>query len=118
MKAVGLYKYLPTDHPESLLDLGEALFDRMGVERRPAAGKPPETLLVIAGAGGVGSIAIQIGEKLAGMRVIATASRPETQAWCRELGADEVINHGRPFADELARIGDGSWCSPSPEPTT
>jgi zinc-binding alcohol dehydrogenase family protein len=79
----------------------------MGVARQPAAGQAPETLLVIAGAGGVGSIAIQIAKKLAGMLVIATASRPETEAWCRELGADEVIDHGKPFADELTRIGAG-----------
>jgi zinc-binding alcohol dehydrogenase family protein len=94
--------------PLTTLTAWEALFDRMGVERQPAAGRPPETLLVIAGAGGVGSIAIQIGKKLAGMRVIATASRPETEAWCRELGADQVIDHGKPFADELTRIGAGS----------
>lgn len=93
--------------PLTTLTAWEALFDRMGVARQSAAGRAPESLLVIAGAGGVGSIAIQIAKKLAGMRVIATASRPETEAWCRELGADDVIDHGKPFADELTRIGAG-----------
>src|SRR6185436_8127955 len=74
--------------PLTTLTAWEALFDRMDFEPGRAA-----TLLVIAGAGGVGSIAIQIAKRVAGLRVIATASRPETAAWCRELGADEVIDH-------------------------
>jgi len=91
--------------PLTTLTAWEALFDRMDVPR--ASGESGRSLLVIAGAGGVGSIAIQIAKKLAGMRVIATASRPETEAWCRELGADEVIDHRKPFREELKRIGAG-----------
>jgi zinc-binding alcohol dehydrogenase family protein len=91
--------------PLTTLTAWEALFDRMGA---PMGAKAPDaTLLVIAGAGGVGSIAIQIAKRLAGLRVIATASRPETEAWCRELGADEVIDHRVPLKDELRRIGAG-----------
>lgn len=86
--------------PLTTLTAWEALFDRMEV-------KPQATLLVIAGAGGVGSIAIQIAKRVAGIRVIATASRPETEAWCRELGADEVVDHRAPLKDELQRIGAG-----------
>ena len=86
--------------PLTTLTAWEALFDRMEV-------RPTATLLVIAGAGGVGSIAIQIAKRIAGMRVIATASRPETEAWCRELGADEVIDHRVPLKDEMGRIGAG-----------
>jgi zinc-binding alcohol dehydrogenase family protein len=92
--------------PLTTLTAWEALFDRMGVERK-AEGQPSRSLLVIAGTGGVGSITIQLAKKLAGLRVIATASRPETEAWCRELGADDVIDHGKPFQQELARIGSG-----------
>jgi NADPH:quinone reductase-like Zn-dependent oxidoreductase len=62
------------------------------------------TLLIINGAGGVGSIAIQLG-KLAGLRVIATASRPESQAWCRTMGADHVINHREDIAQQLQQAG-------------
>jgi len=71
------------------LAAAESLFEHLQL---PFAADTEASLLVINGAGGVGSMAIQLG-KLAGVRVIATASRPESQAWCRELGADEVIDH-------------------------
>jgi zinc-binding alcohol dehydrogenase family protein len=90
--------------PLTTITAWEGLFDRMGVQRGGPSGR---SLLVIAGAGGVGSIAIQIAKELAGLRVIATASRGETEAWCRELGADEVIDHRAPFKDEFKRIGAG-----------
>ena len=48
---------------------------------------------------------IQLARKLTGLTVIATASRPETQKWCRELGAHHVIDHSRPFSDQLRQIG-------------
>jgi zinc-binding alcohol dehydrogenase family protein len=91
--------------PLTTLTAWEALFDRMGATRRGS--HSAGTLLVIAGAGGVGSIAIQIAKRVAGMHVIATASRPETEAWCRELGADEVVDHREPLQQELQRIGAG-----------
>ncbi len=79
----------------------ELLFERMGI-REGEDGH----LLIVNGAGGVGSIAIQLARQLTGLKVIATASRPETSAWCRELGAHEVISHQRaPLADELRGIG-------------
>lgn len=93
--------------PLTTLTAWEALFDRMGVARRPPQSGSAGTLVVIAGAGGVGSIAIQIAKRVAGLHVIATASRGETEAWCRELGADEVVNHHEPLKDELQRIGAG-----------
>jgi len=62
-------------------------------------------LLIIGGAGGVGSIAIQLARTLTRLTVIATASRAETQAWCRELGAHHVIDHSRPMAEQLKAIG-------------
>jgi zinc-binding alcohol dehydrogenase family protein len=89
--------------PLTTLTAWEALFDRMGAAR--AEGPRAESLLVIAGAGGVGSVAIQIAKQVAGLRVIATASRDETEAWCYELGADAVINHHEPLKRELQGIG-------------
>ena len=62
------------------------------------------TLLVIGGAGGVGSIGIQIA-KTAGLIVLATASRPETIAWCKELGADHVIDHRKPMRPQIEAVG-------------
>jgi len=49
--------------------------------------------LVIGGAGGVGSLTIQLARKLTDLTVIATASRPETAEWCREMGAHEIVDH-------------------------
>ena len=91
--------------PLTALTAFELLFDRMRVPfgSFTAGG----TLLVINGAGGVGSILIQLARRLTGLRVAATASRPETIAWVRSLGAHDVIDHHRPLDAELARIGIG-----------
>jgi len=65
-----------------------------------------KTILILGGAGGVGSISIQIAKHVLKIgRVVATASRPETISYCKQLGADEVINHSKPLADELAKVG-------------
>ena len=53
----------------------------------------------------MGSILVQLARQLTGLTVIGTASRPQTQAWVRELGAHHVIDHGQPLAEELRRIG-------------
>ncbi len=88
--------------PLTALTAWELLFDRMGYAVE--GGGAGRTLLVIGGAGGVGSIAIQLA-KLAGFRVVATASREETTAWCRELGADHVVDHRQPLAPQLQALG-------------
>ncbi|KZV15470.1 2-methylene-furan-3-one reductase-like [Dorcoceras hygrometricum] len=80
----------------------ELLFQRMPFDsERGGEGK---SLLVIAGAGGVGSIAIQLARR-AGFTVIATASRPETADWCRAMGAQHVVNHRDALAPQLAALG-------------
>jgi NADPH2:quinone reductase len=79
------------------------LFDRFALRiGKPAAAG---SLLIIGGAGGVGSIALQLARRLTGLTVIATASRPETRAWCLELGAHHVIDHAKPLAEQLAALG-------------
>ncbi|HEY9396823.1 MAG TPA: zinc-binding alcohol dehydrogenase family protein [Burkholderiales bacterium] len=81
----------------------ELLFDRLRIEQ---GDKPTNTHLLIIGAGGgVGSIMVQLARQLTGVTVIGTASRPDTQAWVRELGAHHVIDHSKPLTDELRRIG-------------
>lgn len=76
--------------PLTALTAWEILFDRMRISSEKDKGK---TLLIIGGAGGVGSIAIQLAKKLLGLKVIATASRSESIAWCKQMGADIVVNH-------------------------
>ena len=91
--------------PLTTITAWEALFDRLAVDRSPAADHRRRAVLIIGGAGGVGSIAIQLAKKVAGLDVIATASRAESAEWCRQLGADEIISHHEPFAEEFKRIG-------------
>ncbi|MFH6990173.1 zinc-binding alcohol dehydrogenase family protein [Flavobacterium collinsii] len=76
--------------PLTGLTAWEILFDRIRINPKKDKGK---SILIIGGAGGVGSIAIQLARKIAGLTVIATASRPETIAWCKEQGADFVVDH-------------------------
>ncbi|MDE2580788.1 MAG: zinc-binding alcohol dehydrogenase family protein [Rhodospirillales bacterium] len=92
--------------PLTALTAWESLFDRLDI-RRPVPGAA-HAVLIIGGAGGVGSIAIQLAKALTDLTVIATASRPETQAWVRALGADHVIDHTKPLAGEIAALGLGA----------
>ena len=89
--------------PLTAITAWEMLFDRLGV----VPGKQPggKTLLIIGAAGGVGSMLTQLAARLTNLTVIASASRPETQAWVRQLGAHHVIDHRQPLAQELKRIG-------------
>lgn len=76
--------------PLTGLTAWEILFDRIRINPEKDKGK---SILIIGGAGGVGSIAIQLAKKIAGLTVIATASRPETIDWCKQQGADFVVDH-------------------------
>nr|WP_324617572.1 zinc-binding alcohol dehydrogenase family protein [Herbaspirillum camelliae] len=86
--------------PLTSLTAWQLLFDRLGV----APGKPADagSLLVLGGAGGVGSMLIQLARRLTGLTVIATASREESRDWCLALGAHHVIDHRQPL---LAQVG-------------
>ena len=88
--------------PLTTITAYELLFDRLGVPKGGGAG---QTLLVIGGAGGVGSILVQLARTLTQLRVVATASRSETRQWCLDLGAHVVIDHTRPLAEELRAAG-------------
>lgn len=79
----------------------ESLFDRIKVNPETDKGK---TVLVLAGAGGVGSMAIQLAKKIGNLTVIATASREDSVQWCKDLGADFVVNHHN-LKEELGKIG-------------
>ncbi len=88
--------------PLTAITAYEAFFDRLGIDRDGA--DKGQSILLIGGAGGVGSIGIQLARR-AGLVVIATASRPETIAWVEELGADHVINHREPMVEQVRGLG-------------
>jgi zinc-binding alcohol dehydrogenase family protein len=91
--------------PLTSITAWELLFDRLQVRE----GKDPSgTLLVIGGAGGVGSILIQLARQLTGLTVVATASRPETREWVLQLGAHQVIDHTQPMPEQLRGLGLGA----------
>ncbi|MEY4561511.1 MAG: hypothetical protein RLZZ618_788 [Pseudomonadota bacterium] len=86
--------------PLTAITAWELLFDRLGVTADTQG-----ALLVVGAAGGVGSILVQLARQLTQLKVVGTASRPETQAWVRELGAHEVIDHSVSLTAELRRVG-------------
>ncbi|MEM6588197.1 MAG: zinc-binding alcohol dehydrogenase family protein [Pseudomonadota bacterium] len=88
--------------PLTTLTAYEMLFDRLSVQTPIPGGK--RTLLVIGGAGGVGSMVIQLARVLTDLTVIASASRPETQEWAKDLGAHHVINHAEPLGPQIASL--------------
>ena len=93
--------------PLTAITAWELLFDRFGVTPETRG-----TLLVVGGAGGVGSVLIQLARQLTGLAVVATASRPATQDWVRQLGAHYVIDHRQPLAAQVQRLVDGGQIAP------
>ena len=89
--------------PLTTITAWEALFERLGVS--PQGADEGKSVLVIGGAGGVGSIGIQLAKKVAKLTVIATASRRESAKWATELGADHIVNHFDDIPKQLKAIG-------------
>jgi NADPH:quinone reductase len=92
--------------PLTAITAWEMLFDRLDVKKAVPGAAP--AVLIIGGAGGVGSIAIQIARALTDLTVIATASRAETVAWVKEMGAHHIIDHSLPLAKQVAELGLGA----------
>lgn len=88
--------------PLTSITAWELLFDRLGAV--PGKSVDPRTLLITGGAGGVGSILIQLARRLTGLAVVATATRPESQKWCLDLGAHAVIDHGKPMKEQIEKL--------------
>ncbi len=89
--------------PLTSITAWESLFDRLGIA---ADGSDRgRRLLIIGGAGGVGSVATQFAKQVAELEVTVTASRPESRKWCRELGADHVINHYLDIPEQVSQLG-------------
>ncbi|WP_430240785.1 zinc-binding alcohol dehydrogenase family protein [Neorhizobium sp. DAR64861/K0K2] len=92
--------------PLTAITAYETLFHRMKVQDKVASAW--NAVLVIGGAGGVGSIAIQLLRELTDATVIGTGSRPETQDWIRTLGAHHVLDHSKPLAKQIAGMAIGN----------
>lgn len=88
--------------PLTTITAYESFFDRLGIDRDGA--DKGQSVLIIGAGGGVGSIGIQLA-RAAGLVVIATASRPETESWVKELGADYVVNHRKPMVEQVRALG-------------
>lgn len=88
--------------PLTTITAYESFFDRLGIDLDGA--NKGQSILIIGGGGGVGSIGIQLA-KHAGLQVITTASRPETEAWVRALGADHVVNHREDMVAQTRALG-------------
>jgi zinc-binding alcohol dehydrogenase family protein len=91
-----------TAFPLTTITAWELLFDRLGAV--PGKRVDPHTLLITGGAGGVGSILIQLARRLTGLTVLATATRPDSQKWCIELGAHAVIDHNQPIKEQIEKL--------------
>lgn len=87
--------------PLTALTAWEMLFDRLEI---PRGGGGDATLLIVGGAGGVPSIAIQLARRLTAATIVATASRPQSAAWVVARGAHHVANHAQPLAAQIAAI--------------
>ena len=118
--------------PLTTITAWEALYDRLGLDLNTLSSNTallgtstsgdsdknkrhvPSTILIIGGAGGVGSIAIQLAKNLVndlssstsspGINVIATASRSESIEWCKKMGADYVIDHHKNLKSQIKEI--------------
>jgi len=94
--------------PLTAITAYELLFARLDFtpnQTNDEAGKPKSSILIMGAAGGVGSILTQLAKQLTNATVIGTASRPESQQWVRDLGADHVINHHKPLVKQLNELG-------------
>ncbi len=92
--------------PLTAITAWELLFDRLRLSQGPEAHRG-EALLVMGGAGGVGSILVQLALQLTGQMIIASASRPQSQTWLRQLGVQHVIDHHQPLLPQLQAQGLG-----------
>ncbi|NHN84550.1 zinc-binding alcohol dehydrogenase family protein [Acetobacter musti] len=92
--------------PLTAITAWEMLFDRLDITR-PVPGMTP-AILIIGAAGGVGSMATQVARRPGNVTVIGTASRPETRAWVRDLGAHHIIDHSQPLAPQIEALPTGA----------
>ncbi len=102
-KPVSLDHAAAASLPLTALTAHEMLFDRLGIAQGQAG--RGDAVMILGGAGGVPSIAIQLARALTTLTVVASASRPESERWVRELGAHHVVNHAKPLKAEVEALG-------------
>ncbi|MBM9547113.1 zinc-binding alcohol dehydrogenase family protein [Leptospira sp. 201903074] len=86
--------------PLTTITAYEAIFEKLKIDPNAM-----QTILIVAGAGGVGSIAIQILKQMTKAKIIATASREESISWVKDLGADFVIHPQKDFLEQVQALG-------------
>ncbi|WP_373092003.1 zinc-binding alcohol dehydrogenase family protein [Zhongshania sp.] len=93
--------------PLTTITAWELLFEHLAVRQQSAdsTAQSDEVILVVGAAGGVGSILIQLAKTITGATVIATASRADSQAWVKSLGADHVVDHTKPLLPQIKALG-------------
>ena len=91
--------------PLTTITAYELLFNHL--ELKQQSEKSEEVVLVVGAAGGVGSIMLQLLKTLTGATVIATASRESSKNWVQELGADYVVDHSQPMAEQIKALNVG-----------
>ncbi len=91
--------------PLTMLTAWESLFEALEINKASKAKPKKANLLIINGAGGVGSAAIQLAKQLSDVHVVATASHEEGRAWCKDLGAHSVLGHGSSLEKNITELG-------------
>lgn len=95
--------------PLTSITAWELLFEHLAIQQQSPTSTEcsNEVILVIGAAGGVGSILLQLAKTITGATVIATASRPTSQAWVKKLGADHVVDHSQPLTPQIEALNIG-----------
>ncbi|MBA6327842.1 zinc-binding alcohol dehydrogenase family protein [Colwellia sp. MB02u-6] len=95
--------------PLTAITAWELLFERLAIKQQQpdSTTKSNEVILIVGAAGGVGSILVQLANKLTGATVIATASRESSATWVKKLGADYVIDHTKPLTTQIKQLNIG-----------
>lgn len=95
--------------PLTAITAWELLFERLAIKQQQpdSIAKSNEVILIVGAAGGVGSVLVQLANKLTGATVIATASRERSATWVKKLGANYVIDHTKPLTSQIEQLNIG-----------
>lgn len=93
--------------PLTSITAWEILFEHLDIKQQSpdSTEKSTEVILVVGAAGGVGSILLQLAKAITGATIIATASRENSAAWVKKLGAHHVVDHSKPLQPQIEALG-------------